>query len=218
MSSAREEFLRKVGEAVVEGNHAGGAPGLPARGTVGYQGAGADLVSRFVQELTAAGGRAHVVHDGSTAVGVVLDLVRERGARRVLLGRGTFLDSLNLESALNAAGVETSMAREDFFPADLGITGVDHLIAETGSVVLGSRPWQPRSLSLLPPVHVAVAHHSQLLPDLFDLFDDKLTQQLPSGLTLITGPSKTGDIELRLVTGVHGPGEVHVVLVRSPAG
>ena len=75
---------------------------------------------------------------------------------------------------------------------------------------------QPRSLSLLPPLHIAVAHQSQILPDLFDLFETPLWTErggLPSCLSLITGPSKTGDIELRLVTGVHGPGEVHVILI-----
>jgi len=80
-------------------------------------------------------------------------------------------------------------------------------------VVLASKPDEPRSASLLPPVHIALAERSQLLPDLFDLFDlFSPVSTLPSSLTLITGPSKTGDIELKLVTGVHGPGEIHVVL------
>ena len=72
--------------------------------------------------------------------------------------------------------------------------------------------------SLLPPLHVAIVAAEQVLPDLFDLFD-KLREAghdaLPSNLTLITGPSKTGDIELTLTTGVHGPGEWHVVVVRE---
>jgi L-lactate dehydrogenase complex protein LldG len=94
---------------------------------------------------------------------------------------------------------------------------VAHLVAETGSVVLAAGPDDPRSLSLLPPVHIAIAARAQLVADLFDLFD--LFSPLstpgtspPSCLTLITGPSKTGDIELKLVTGVHGPGEIHVIL------
>jgi L-lactate dehydrogenase complex protein LldG len=109
-------------------------------------------------------------------------------------------------------------AREDFFAAEVGITNVHRLIAETGTVVLASKPDEPRSASLLPPVHIAIADRSQLLPDLFDLFDlfspvANLSQSTPpSCLTLITGPSKTGDIELKLVTGVHGPGEIHVIL------
>jgi L-lactate dehydrogenase complex protein LldG len=72
---------------------------------------------------------------------------------------------------------------------------------------------------LLPPVHIAIAWRSQILPDLFDLFPSGAAgaqeADLPSCWSLITGPSKTGDIELRLVTGVHGPGEVYVVLIES---
>ncbi len=72
-------------------------------------------------------------------------------------------------------------------------------------------------------MHIAVATRAQLLPDLFDLFaavkpaapEEDDPHRLPACLTVITGPSKTGDIELRLVTGVHGPGELHVILVDS---
>jgi L-lactate dehydrogenase complex protein LldG len=105
--------------------------------------------------------------------------------------------------------------RESFFAAEIGISGVDYLVAETGTVVLHSGPDQPRSLSLLPPVHIAIAERKQLVPDLFDLFpsSNEQARTLPSCITFITGPSKTGDIELRLVTGVHGPGEIHVILI-----
>jgi L-lactate dehydrogenase complex protein LldG len=221
MSNDREAFLRRVREAVAEGNRAGGSPPLEPRGSVGYQGAGPDPVARFVQELTAAGGKAHVVPGRAAAVDAVLEVVCGCGARRVLLGRGAFLDSLGLAEELQRANVELAAEdREGFFAADLGISGVDYLVAETGSVVLVSRPDQPRSLSLLPPVHVAVAERGQVLADLFDLFaGGRLPErELPSGLTLITGPSKTGDIELRLVTGVHGPGAIHVVLVDAAGG
>ena len=78
-----------------------------------------------------------------------------------------------------------------------------------------TRPEQPRSLSLLPPVHIAVARREQIVADLFDWFDDQQRDihKLPACVSIITGPSKTGDIELKLVTGVHGPGEVHVILL-----
>ena len=109
---------------------------------------------------------------------------------------------------------------EQFFAADVGVTGADFLVAETSSIVVRARPDEPRSLSLLPPVHIVVAERSQLVPDLFDLFElladgrhEDGSPILPSGIAIITGPSKTGDIELKLVTGVHGPGEVQVVLI-----
>ena len=109
--------------------------------------------------------------------------------------------------------LEGQAQREAFFAADVGVSGADYLIAETGTVVLATRPDQPRSLSLLPPAHVVVAHAGQIIPDLFDL--PGLIEEPPACLSLITGPSKTGDIELRLVTGVHGPGELHVVLLTT---
>jgi L-lactate utilization protein LutC len=223
MSAERDRFLDRVRRAVAEGNRAGATPALPARGSVGYQGAGGDPVARFCTELTAAGGHAHVVADAPSALAAVLALVRERGARRVLFGPAPVFEGLDWAAALQEAGTEVLLAgegREAFFAADLGLSGADFLIAETGSVVALARPDQPRSLSLLPPVHAVVADRAQLLPDLFDLFEGVPWAGrggLPSGLSLITGPSKTGDIELRLVTGVHGPGEVHVFLIAPPA-
>jgi L-lactate utilization protein LutC len=218
MSSEREAFLRTVRKAVAAGNRAGAVPPLPERGNVGYQGGSDDPVARFCTELIAAGGFPHVVPDRIAAASVVMDLVKAKAARRVLLGRGRVLDGLLLLDALRADGIEVSLTdplpaegwREAAFAADVGISGVDYLIAETGSVAVCTRPDQPRGLSLLPPVHIAVADVDQLLPDLFDLF---ALGERPACLSVITGPSKTGDIELRLVTGVHGPGEVHVVIL-----
>ena len=226
MHSTREQLLQRIREAATEGNRAGGSPALPERGEVGYQGAGVDPVARFRQEFAAAGGQTHLVADRAAAVAVVIELVRQRSARRVLVGGGKVLDALQLAEPLREAGVEVlqtsdaQLGREAVFQADVGVSGVDYLIAETGSLVLPSRPDQPRSLSLLPPMHVAVAERRQILPDLFDLFaaSGLKPEEAPACVTIITGPSKTGDIELRLVTGVHGPGEVHVVLVDPQHG
>ncbi len=223
VSSDRESILRNIRQAVQDGNRHSIVPPLPERGTVGYQGAGPDPVARLRDELAAAGGQMHLVPDAGSAVTAVVDLVRSRAAGKVLLAGGAFIDTLPLAPALAALGVEVRTVdslteadeRQTFFAADVGITGVDHVIAETGTLALTTRPDQPRSASLLPPVHIAVAHRRQILPDLFDLFTGRWQEGLPACLSLITGPSKTGDIELRLVIGVHGPGEVHLVLVRE---
>jgi L-lactate utilization protein LutC len=221
--SPRDSFLDAVRRAVAAGNRPGDSAAPPDRGGIGYQGGGPDAVARFRDELAAAGGFPHVVADGAAAAARVLSLVHEKGARRVLLGRGAFLDSLGLAARLRELGVEVvspggltpATSRDPFFAADVGVTGVDHLVAETGSVILFANPTGPRSPSLLPPVHVAVAHAGQLLPDLFDLFGPGVAQPPPSCVSIVTGPSKTGDIELKLVTGVHGPGELHVVVAGS---
>jgi L-lactate utilization protein LutC len=218
----RESFLKRVRTAVEAGNHAGAAVPHPSRGDVGYQGRGFDAVRRFCDELLAAGGIAHLVADRPSAAARVVELVQARQARRVLIGQGSILDTLDLANRLRSLGIEIDHAdasRGAYFAADIGISDVDVLIAETGTIVQASRSGQPRSLSLLPPVHIAVAERAQLVPDLFDWFESIPVESraggLPAGLSLITGPSKTGDIELRLVTGVHGPGEVHVVLMNG---
>jgi L-lactate utilization protein LutC len=222
MAISRDVFLQRVRDAVQAGNRPGAAPSLPERGTIGYQGAGPDSVARFCTELTAAGGQPYLVRDDAEATAKVLELVQAKMARHVLLGQGSVLERLGFAERLRSLNLEVisiEQNRDALFAADLGISGVDFLVAETGSLVVRSRPDEPRSLSLLPPVHIAVADRSQLVPDLFDLFNALPTETeegkpvLPPGISLITGPSKTGDIELRLVTGVHGPGEVHLVLI-----
>jgi L-lactate utilization protein LutC len=229
MSTTRETFLQRVQRAMAEGNRAGIAGEIPPRGQVGYQGGGTNLVERFAAELTAAGGQPHLAADPESAIARIIDLVEQMAARKVLLGHGPVVDELPLAGTLQSTGREVIFpedvpptgCKEAFFDADVGITGVDYLIAETGSVVQLSRPGEPRSFSLLSPVHVAVARASQVVPDLFDLFEHLAAKPaqasgrraLPSGMAIITGPSKTGDIELRLVTGVHGPGEIHVVVL-----
>jgi L-lactate utilization protein LutC len=204
----RDAFLARIRDAVRAGNTAP-TPPLPQRpAALGYQGGGADPVARLRDELAAAGGTFHLAESTADVIDVVMRLVRERSARRALLG----YDLPKLETALLAAGVEVHRPHETqtYFDAHIGITGVDAVVAETGSIVLHTRPDQPRALSLLPPVHIAIAERSQLVADLFDLFP---VASPPACLTVITGPSKTGDIELKLVTGVHGPGEVHLVLI-----
>jgi L-lactate utilization protein LutC len=226
--TGRDAFLQRVKRAVAEGNRAGAAQKLPEPSGVGYQGAGPDPMQRFCQELAVAGGKAYVAADGKAVMHTIQSIVQAHNARKLLLSRGGLIEQMNLPAKLKQLGldvrtVDASLndSREVFFTAEVGITNVHRLIAETGTVVLASSPDEPRSASLLPSVHIALADRSQLLADLFDLFDlfapsAALAKSTPpSCLTLITGPSKTGDIELKLVTGVHGPGEIHVILLQA---
>jgi L-lactate utilization protein LutC len=218
-------MLQRVRTAVSEGNRLADVPALPERGEVGYQGAGDNAVNRFCAELKAAGGTAHVVTDAQAACRVALDLLHAAGVRKALLSRCGLVERLGIAARIREAGIDVHDAgnisdgaeRDRLFAAEAGISGVYRLIAETGTVVMATSPEQPRSVSLLPPLHIAFAEQAQLLPDLFDLFDLFAPAAEPSVppacLTLITGPSKTGDIELKLVTGVHGPGELHVILI-----
>ncbi len=106
--------------------------------------------------------------------------------------------------------------REICRTADYGITSADYALADTGTLVMLSSAKEARMISLLPPAHIAIVPASKILTGL-----DELLTILPrpaeqtSSMVLITGPSRTGDIEQILVRGVHGPGEIHVVVVES---
>jgi L-lactate utilization protein LutC len=98
--------------------------------------------------------------------------------------------------------------------AAFGITSADYALADTGTLVMIASPEEARLISLLPPAHIAVVPRARILTGL-----DELLSVLPrpaeitSSMVLITGPSRTADIEQILVRGVHGPGEIHVIVV-----
>ncbi len=140
------------------------------------------------------------------ALGAIQARLDKLGASRVVRGDTELLRQLDLR------GDEVAAAE-----ADAGVTEADFGIAESGTLALLHRPGQGRGLSLLPPVHIAVLRASDLVPDLGALFH-KLQSDArhpASALTFITGPSRTGDIEFVLTKGVHGPGEVYVVLLED---
>jgi L-lactate dehydrogenase complex protein LldG len=91
------------------------------------------------------------------------------------------------------------------------VSNAAYALADTGSVVLLSTD-EPRARSLLPYVHITVVREDTILPDLEALFE-ALGPDLPSSVAIVTGPSRSADIEQKLAVGVHGPGEVHVVIV-----
>ncbi len=104
--------------------------------------------------------------------------------------------------------------REVCASADVGITSADYMLGDTGTLVMIASPREARLVSLLPPSHIAVVPKERILTgldELFALLPDPAAQT--SSMVLITGPSRTADIEQILVRGVHGPGQIMVVVV-----
>jgi L-lactate dehydrogenase complex protein LldG len=98
--------------------------------------------------------------------------------------------------------------------AGVGITSADYALADTGTLVMISSPHEARLISLLPPAHIAVVPSNRILSGLDELFATiPLPAEQTSSMVLITGPSRTADIEQILVRGVHGPGKIAVVVV-----
>jgi len=121
-----------------------------------------------------------------------------------------------LKEQLQSAGF-TAMTATDVESCDASITGCEYLVARTGSMVMSSAQQSGRTVSVYAPVHICIAYTDQLVYDveeaLFSL-KEEYGQQLPSMITLATGPSRTADIEKTLVVGVHGPKEVFCFLVQ----
>jgi len=161
---------------------------------------GEDLVQRFKSE---AQRNLAVVHENEFALA---DL---------LVGRKLAIawEDPSILRALNDAGVALA-ARNQWGVADIGITGADAGIAATGSLILRSGPGRPRAASLLPPVHVAILHRERITQSIESWLAENGTSLSDSANTVfVSGPSRSGDIEMILTLGVHGPGEVHIVLV-----
>jgi L-lactate dehydrogenase complex protein LldG len=158
---------------------------------------------------------------GKTCVALSAQEAREYAAR-VIAGRTAVASNAPIlrECGITALpGVQTGITDRDELRAlcanaAAGITGADYALADTGTLVLLSSPQEARMISLLPPVYIAIVERERLLTGL-----DELLTVLPrpaeqtSSMVLITGPSRTADIEQILVRGVHGPGEIHVVVV-----
>ncbi len=167
-----------------------------------------DVVARLEEELAALGVE-------------VVRAATDEGVREAVLERTRGLRTLTWNAdalpyhlfGIIEPAVLGSARREDQAAAEIGLTGCDAAVAESGSLVLLSGPGRSRTVSLLPPVHVAVVRRSDVVPRLADAFE-RLDARMRAGssCTVITGPSRTADIELTLTLGIHGPGRLAVVI------
>lgn len=180
-----------------------------------------DPPARFLKELEALGGHGRRVEALEEAREYIVALARERGAKLLIRWDVEELERLGADRPLEEAGVEVALWREleNFREvagrADIGLSTAEWAIAETGSLVLTSGPGRGRTVTLLPPVYVAVVAAERVLstvPEAIGLYAGD-GGGLPANVCFHTGPSRSGDIEMSLAIGVHGPGEVHVILV-----
>ena len=180
----------------------------------------ADPIDRFTQELQALGGHVRRVADDDQARDHIVSLARAREARRVLRWDVPELERLGLEEPLRACGAEVIPWRglDDFravaADAEVGVSLADWAVADTGSVILSHGPARGRSAVLLPPTHVTLLEAGRIVPTIFDAYE-RLAEldELPPNIAFHTGPSRSGDLEQIPVVGVHGPGDVHVVVL-----
>lgn len=124
-----------------------------------------------------------------------------------------------IQYILTQAGVPFHADEEDFKEMKIGVTGCEFLISRFGAIMVSSKQESGRRLNVFPEVHVVIAYSWQLVPDLKQALiaiKEKYSQAFPSLISVITGPSRTADIEKTLVMGAHGPRQLYVFLVESP--
>lgn len=228
---SRESFLARVRQAAAAGRAYRVTIAETPPGT-GYAGAASeDLCQAFGAEAAAVGGQVSIVEGIEAARQELGSLLDRESPKSAFCWRHPLLDRLELGELLRQRSIQAidvdaisslpeEQQRQQALAAECGITSCDFAVAETGSLTMCSRPGQERMASLLPPWHVAIVAESQIVPDLFDVFErigraGESPPELPSNVTFITGPSKTGDIELELTTGVHGPGVWRLIVVRG---
>jgi L-lactate dehydrogenase complex protein LldG len=181
--------------------------------------------------------------DSAYAAAAILRLVAEKkpewgDAKSVAAWRHPLIDSLNLAEALGRiqvplhvtapippeAGTEFDRAergrqRSAIIASYIGVTSADFCMADTATLVMRNRPGQPRSVALVPSIHIAVIMLDQIVDDMKELFallrwDERFRREgLSNYMSFISGPSKTADIEATMVHGAHGPREVHLIVI-----
>lgn len=159
----------------------------------------------------------------------LVEICAENKSQEIALSGAELFAEMNLTSELDARGFTTFVANEKeheklvtrLANCGVGMTAADYAIAETGTIVLSSDEPNALLVSLLPPVHIALLRSWQIAASLDEVIsklgEERISRGDPAGpsrsITMITGPSRTSDVELVLSIGVHGPKELHVIIL-----
>jgi L-lactate dehydrogenase complex protein LldG len=188
------------------------------------------LIDRLAETAQSRGWKVRRASNPEDALEYVGSVAAGLGTVKAVRSDQEVFRDLAVDAALQSRGISvTAVARnesrsrealrEEIIAAGLGITGADYAVAETGSVVVLPRRGLSRLVSLVPPVHLALVRPQDVVATLDDVFLLRRLDYYRNGgdmgsyLNFITGPSRTADIEQTLVVGVHGPKEVHLVLL-----
>jgi L-lactate dehydrogenase complex protein LldG len=206
-SSAKENILKKIRQALAQPVPVP-FPQSEGNNSV-FQPSQKDLEIEFAENFTGLLGKFSFCIDEKELVSQLRDLALSKKLTSIFCREDKIRTSLltNGFPGLNAG---------DLAGCDASITTCELMIARTGSILMSSAQQSGRTVSVYAPVHICIAYTNQLVYDIkegLQTLKDKYSSNLPSLITLATGPSRTADIEKTLVVGVHGPKEVYVFLV-----
>jgi len=208
-STSREKVLKKVRHALIYKTD-NPYPQVDFESSV-YKPMDDTSDVNFAQEFTKVGGVFIYCENESEVVSTLSALYTECEWHNIFCAEPEF------QYMLTQAGVPFESDEESLQQLKVGITGCEFVIARLGSIMVSSK--NSRRLNVYPEIHVVIAFVHQLVDDLKDAFEAvqaKYSGKLPSMLSVITGPSRTADIEKTLVMGAHGPRELFLILVETP--
>jgi len=217
MNPMRDEILEKVREGL--GRRAGTAPPpIPPTARIAPRVAGdpEDEIAQLLAEITKLNGSTRRLAGRQELRVALTELVQAEGVKKATLWTTPDLVTWDVAGTLKALGVELVSPQADkhlVAECELGVTGADAALPETGTLLLRSSPERPRVASLLPRVHLAILTPAALRPDLHQAFTDAKDAGYS---VLVTGPSRTADIELTLTLGVHGPKSLYAWVMHEP--
>ncbi len=156
---------------------------------------------------------------------VVADILNERKVKSLLFAPRTDIGKALALLWENAAGDKPQLIsyendieqlKDTVFNVDAGITSAAGAIAETGALILWPSEKEPRLMSIVPPIHIAVLKADTIFNSLSEVIQkENWPAAMPTNIVLVSGPSKTADIEMTLAFGVHGPKELIVLIVED---
>ena len=165
------------------------------------------LIDHFKQNLEFVGGNCTVAANEGEAAKKTAEIIAQTGAAKIAIS-----DSDLVRRIIGLTTVQENAPAGVLFDSDIGITGAQWGIAETGTLVLESERESHRLTSLVPPVHLCILRASDIRQTLGEILE-LTSKNLNRTITFITGASRTSDIELTLAIGVHGPGELYVIVI-----
>jgi L-lactate dehydrogenase complex protein LldG len=182
-----------------------------------------DLLERLESELRSLQAGTYRAQDVAELRQTLRTIAKPYDRTAIACEDRPFLKDLDLGFPVFPAGEKETRRAEQWRSVQeiqVGLTGADFALADTGTLILVSGNSGGRCLSLAPPVHIALLPAERLLPSLDDFLalfpeEDSLLS-LGSAVTFISGASRTADIELKLVHGAHGPKELHVITLLFP--
>jgi L-lactate dehydrogenase complex protein LldG len=209
-NSARDEILDGI-RIALDRRPGQPAPPVPptARVPARVPGNADDEITMLLDEIGKLGGRTRRLEMDDFQDALV-ELIQVETIRKATLWQTSELQALGVSEMLAGLGVEivsSQAGRDALARCDLGVTGVDMALPETGTLVLRASPQKPRAVSLLPRVHLALVRPANLRADLAAVLRE---MRADPHSVFITGPSRTADIELTVTIGVHGPQVLYV--------